>query len=91
MFSKVNNASIAVVASDDDVHLFFDCVFEEEYNLRMFLDVQLEIVLQSQDCFDCVIMDSRSAWRAKAEGRWEDCLQIFKGRLFVLREVDCAF
>ena len=91
MFSKVNNASIAVVASDDDVHLFFDCVFEEEYNLRMFLDVQLEIVLQSQDCFDCVIMDSRSAWRAKAAGRWEDCLQIFKGRLFVLREVDCAF
>lgn len=94
MFSKINNASIAVVASDNNVHLYFECVFEKEFDLQMFFDIQLETVMERQESFDCVILDATTALREKAIGRWDYFCKVFKKRLFVLLEsgesADCV-
>ena len=58
MFSKINNVSIAVVASDPDVHLFFSCVFGEELNMQMYLDARIDEVLKNQKNFDYMIIDA---------------------------------
>ncbi len=84
MLSKINNASIALVVSDDDVHLFFECVFEEEFDLSMFMDSQMQTVLERQGDFDYIMLDMQVAQKERACGRWKLICQIFERRIFLL-------
>ena len=84
MFSKIANASIAVVASDGGVLLFFECVFDEEFKLTLFSDSQIALLLKTPEEFDYVFIDMPTALREKALGRWNDICGFFSGRIFVL-------
>ena len=84
MLSKIKKASIAIVACDNDVHLFFECVFEEEFDMRMFFDVEFGTVLEKQEEFDYVIVDSPTALKENRHGRWDSICQVFEKRIFVL-------
>ena len=61
MFSKIANASIAVVASDGGVLLFFECVFDEEFKLTLFSDSQIALLLKTPEEFDYVFIDMPTA------------------------------
>lgn len=87
MFPKIHNASIAVVAQDDDILLFFECVFEEEFNLSLFSDAQISEILKSPDDYDYVMIDTPTAERERTSGCWMNIYRNFKDRLFVLTTV----
>lgn len=84
MLSQIANASAAVIASDDDVLLFFECVFGEELNLTLCMDCQVEKVLQRQKEFVFVMIDVTTALREQKIGRWDLLCQVFEGRIFTL-------
>lgn len=84
MFSKINNASAAIVASDNDVHLFFECVFEKELNMQMYFEDQTDRVLENQDNFDFVIIDSRTFFLLKVQEQLRHFCKVFANRLYVL-------
>ena len=87
MFSKINNVSIAVVASDPDVHLFFSCVFGEELNMQMYLDARIDEVLKNQKNFDYMIIDARTALKENQKGCWKKICDLFKNNVLVLISV----
>ena len=84
MPSKINNASIAVLASDDDILLFFECVLAEELNLSLYLDFQIENVLQRRNEFDCLLIDFSTAIRQKRMGQWPALKKVFGDKIFIL-------
>ncbi|MBR5965888.1 MAG: sigma-54-dependent Fis family transcriptional regulator [Treponema sp.] len=84
MFSKINNASVAVVAYDSDVHLFFECVFEHEFNMEMFYDIQVETVLKKHQSFDLIITDIAAAVKLRDKGLWDTFCETVNKRFFVL-------
>lgn len=84
LFSKIANASIAVVASDCSVLLFFECIFEEEFKLGLFSDSRIAELMKSPEDFDYVFIDTPTALREKKLGRWNDICSFFSGRIFVL-------
>ncbi len=87
MLSKINNASFAVVASDDDVLLFFECVFEEEVKLNLFLASQVSELLRNPNEYDYVFIDTPTASKEKEDGCWRMICELYKDRLFVLTTV----
>lgn len=86
MNSNIKNASVAVVAADDDILLFFDSVFAEELRLKLFLSFQMKELLRRADDFDCVFVDTRTVLFEKDEGRWQTVCRTFKNRIFILSD-----
>ncbi len=84
MLSKITNASIALIACDIDVHIFFESVFENEFDFLMFLDIRLDTALENQNAVDYVIVDEQTAVKEKKNGRWDAFCKTYKDRVFVL-------
>ena len=86
MLSQIHCASIAVVASDDDMHVFFEYVFEDEFDMQLFFDHEFKNVLESQDRFAYVLMDIPSALRMMTRGCWDSFYKVFSDRFYFLLE-----
>ncbi|MCR5045834.1 MAG: sigma 54-interacting transcriptional regulator [Treponema sp.] len=84
MLSKINNASFAVVASDNDILLFFECVFEEEVKLSLFLATQVSELLRKPNEYDYIFIDTPTAFKEKTGGCWRLICELYKDRIFIL-------
>ncbi|MBQ3838082.1 MAG: hypothetical protein II814_13280, partial [Treponema sp.] len=80
MNSKVNNVSIALVSSNNDVALFLKGVLSDEFGLELFSGFQIARLLERSNDFDCVFVDMQAVFCEKDEGQWKNVFQIFKER-----------
>ena len=86
MNSKVNNVSIALVSSNNDVALFLKGVLSDEFGLELFSGFQIARLLVRSNDFDCVFVDMQAVFCEKDEGQWKNVFKIFKERIFILTE-----
>lgn len=84
MQTKNSNYSFAVVSADSDIHLFFECVFENDFNLNFYSDCELNDVVSDAENFDFLFIDMPTTMREKRSGNWNIIYSVFKDRIFIL-------